>query len=69
MRFTVDFKCDNDAFKPEERPEIINCLHRIIELLNHPGRQNLPDDLYQNVLDSNGNIVGTFRISTRGIFA
>ena len=33
MRFTVDFKCDNDAFKPEERPEIVNCLQRIIELL------------------------------------
>lgn len=66
MRFTVDFRCDNDAFVPEARPEISKCLERIIVLLADPRRQNLPDNLYQNVIDSNGNIIGTFRIATKG---
>lgn len=62
MRFTVDIRCDNAAFDPDAMSEIVSCLQRVIKTLG----EGFPSDLYQPILDSNGNDIGAFRLATKG---
>lgn len=57
-RFVVDFACSNDAFKPDPILEVVKCLRHIADRLE----KGDACDTYRNVVDGNGNIVGTFKL-------
>ena len=52
MKFYLEFSCDNDAFHPDEKPEIIFTLKKVIEDLYVLNYYPIP------IYDSNGNRIG-----------
>ena len=60
MEFSVKFNCDNAAFDED------NCMSEIADILRNVASKiesEAPTGLHQNIRDSNGNVVGTFKLS------
>lgn len=60
-KFVVDFRCDNDSFVPDPMPEVIAILRHVADRLESGDSC----DTYRNIVDSNGNIVGTFKMNVQ----
>lgn len=56
--FTLNIRCDNDAFQPDPEFEI----SRILRELSFRIKEERPTGKYKNLHDANGNIVGTYRL-------
>lgn len=61
MTITIKLKTDNAAFQPEASEEVYRILLRLTNRVSEGGLHFLPG----NVLDSNGNTVGTVRVTGR----
>lgn len=55
-RFTLAFDCNNAAFADDERTEIARVLMDVAALVERGEWM----EKHRNVLDANGNIIGTF---------
>jgi hypothetical protein len=62
-RFVLYIDCDNDAFKPDPMPAICTILRQTV------ARIQRGDDAsgFRTLHDANGNDVGRFKLSTRGV--
>ena len=56
--FTIKMETDNDAFQDDLHHEIKNCLHEVSEHILYGINEG-------SILDSNGNKVGTFKLTNR----
>lgn len=52
MKFHLVFSCDNSAFDPDPKPEIIHILKKLIETIS------VNDQFPVSLFDSNGNRIG-----------
>jgi len=59
MEFKLRFDCNNAAFDDLPEYEIARILKSIGDHLLETGK---PPEQHQNIVDVNGNIVGTFRL-------
>ena len=57
-RITINFRTDNAAF--EDNPEELSF---ILQSIANKVKEDPDYHKYQNIRDSNGNIIGTFKIS------
>ena len=58
MDLRVQFNCDNAAFEDTPEFEVARILRHIADRIENGEATGL----YQNAIDINGNIVGTFRL-------
>ena len=56
MKFTLSFSTDNDAFYDDENGEIARILRDLADRID---RGDIAF-LHRNILDGNGNIIGTY---------
>jgi len=58
MKFVLSINCNNDVFQPDALPEVAILLRQVAQRLDDGDSA----DYYRNITDSNGNIVGTFKL-------
>lgn len=58
MKFVLSITTDNDAFYPEPFPEIAKLLRKVAMELDTGENA----EFYRNIRDTNGNIVGAFKL-------
>jgi hypothetical protein len=62
-RFVLYIDCDNDAFQPDPMPAIANILRSTVVRIEAGDNASA----FRTLHDANGNDVGRFKLSTRGV--